>query len=161
MDNQPAKRSAKSLNPKQFAKRTEMVSVRLAPGLRYAAEIAARSQRRTVSSLIEVAVEAYLHTLEVAKPGAEQGERPVKLMKLMDSLWDPDEADRFVKLAENHRWLLENEEEHRWKAIQEHFGAKGRLTPEQHAALRLVYDDIKKKVAENLREKELANYASR
>ena len=158
MDSGRAKRTTDSRNPKVLAKRTEMVAVRLVPKLKYAAEIAARSQRRTVSSLVEVAVAAYLPTLSVAEP-TEEGERPIKLMTLMDSLWDPDESDRFVILAENHRWLLDNEEEHRWKAIREHFGAKGPLTEEERMKLRDIYNDIKKRVSETLREKEMAKFA--
>jgi len=159
MDSELVKRTASSRDSKHLAKRTEMVSVRLVPKLRYAAEIAARSQRRTVSSLIEVAVAAYLPTLSIAEPAEEEDERPIKLMKLMESLWDPDESDRFVTLAENHRWLLDNEEEHRWKAIREHFGAKGPLTPDQRRELHQIYDGIKKRVAETLREKEWAKFA--
>jgi hypothetical protein len=146
-------------DPKYSAKRTEMVSVRLAPKVRYAADIAARSQRRTVSSLIEVAVAAYLATLEVTEQAGEENERPMKLMKLMTSLWDPDESDRFVTLAENHRSLLNIEEEHRWKAIREKFNAKGRLTPGQRKELRSIYDGIKEKVADALREKEMTKFA--
>ena len=158
MDNGRAKRTTDSRDPKVLAKRTEMVAVRLVPKLKYAAEIAARSQRRTVSSLVEVAVAAYLPTLSVAEP-TDEGEQPIKLMTLMESLWDPDESDRFVKLAENHRWLLENEEEHRWKAIREHFVAKGPLTDEQRMELRGIYKDIKKQVSETLREKEKGKFA--
>ena len=128
-------------------KRTEMVSVRLAPKLRHAADIAARSQLRTLSSLIEVAVGAYLANLKVQVPDANE---PVQLARLADSLWDPDESDRFVMLAERGRWLLDLEEEHRWKAIREHFGAKGRLTPEQIQHLRPIYKDLKRKVLDAL-----------
>jgi hypothetical protein len=158
MDSKRGKQ-ADSQGAKHLAKRTEMVAVRLVPKLKYAAEIAARSQRRTVSSLVEVAVAAYLPTLSIAEPDEEGQERPIKLMALMDSLWDPDESDRFVTLAENHRWLLLNEEEHRWKAIREHFGAKGPLTREQRRELRPLYDGIKKQVSETLREKEMAKFA--
>jgi hypothetical protein len=145
---------------KHLAKRTEMVAVRLVPKLKYAAEIAARSQRRTVSSLIEVAVAAYLPTLTISEPAEEEDERPIKLTKLMESLWYPDESDRFVTLAENHRWLLEYEEEHRWQAIRERFAAKGPLTPAQRMELRgPLYDEIKKQVAETLRDRETAKFA--
>lgn len=143
----------------RLLKRTQMVSVRLAPQVRFAADIAARSQRRTVSSLIEVAVATYLSTLQVLEPSDEGTERPVKMTKLVDSLWDPEESDRFVNLAENQRWLLNNEEEHRWKAIREHFDTTGRLTQEQRKKLRGIYDAIKEEVAAALREKETAKFA--
>jgi hypothetical protein len=124
-----------------------MVSVRLAPKLRYSAEIAARSQRRTLSSLIEVAVAAYLSRLDVEVPAANA---PVPLGKLVDVLWDPDESDRFVILAERARWLLDLEEEHRWKSIRERLGAKERLTPEQIQRLRPIYKELKTRVADAL-----------
>src|SRR5271167_2103877 len=117
----------KGLHP-HSPKRTETVSVRLAPKVRFGADIAARDQRRTVSSLIEVAVAAYLSTLEVTGPAGGKGERPLKMEQLVESLLDPEVPDRFVKMAEKQRWLLNNEEEHRWKAIQEQFKAKGPLT---------------------------------
>jgi hypothetical protein len=64
---------------------------------------------------VEVAVAEYLRTLVVVKPVDDEAERPMKLMKLMETLWEPDESDRFVVLAETQRWLLNIEEEHRWK----------------------------------------------
>lgn len=130
-----------------------MISVRLVPKLRYAADLAARSQSRTLSSLVEVAVAEYLRTLEVVKPADDEDERPMKLMKLMETLWDPDESDRFVVLAENQRWLLNIEEEHRWKAIREHFDAKGHLTQEQRKLLRPIYEELKEKVAATLQDR--------
>ena len=140
--------------PDDAMKRTKMVSVRLTPKLRFAADIAARFQRRTVSSLLEVGVAHYLTTLDVTEPGYNVGDkRPAKLMELVESLWDPDESDRFVTLAEKQRWLLNNEEDHRWKAIQEHLHAKGHLTQEQRKALRSIYAEIKDRVAAELDEK--------
>jgi hypothetical protein len=159
MDSARKMRTASPRDAKQSLKRTEMVSVRLVPKLRYAADIAARSQRRSISSLIEVAVADYLPKVEVMEPADEEDERPMKLMKLMDSLWDPEESDRFVKLAENLRWLLNNEEDHRWKAIREHFNVKGHLTSEQRKELRPIYEDIKRKVAKAIDEKEGAKFA--
>jgi hypothetical protein len=158
MDSARKRRTAGPRDPKQSPKRTEMVSVRLAPKVRYAADIAARSQRRSISSLIEVAVAAYLPGIEVRESDGED-ERRMKLMKLMESLWDPEESDRFVKLAEKLRWLLNNEEDHRWKAIREHFNVKDRLTSEQRKELRPIYEDIKRKVAKAIDDKEGAKFA--
>ena len=45
--------------------RSETVTVRLAPKLRYLAELAARKQRRTLSSFIEWAIEETLETESV------------------------------------------------------------------------------------------------
>jgi hypothetical protein len=137
-------------------KRTEMVSVRLAPRLRYTADIAARSQRRTLSSLVETAVAAYLPTLDFPEPAAQAGDRPKKLMKIVETLWDPEESDRFVLLAENQRWLMNFEEEYRWKAILDHFKTtRTTLTMDERKALRPIYDEIKERVGKS------QNFASR
>src|SRR5262249_42089045 len=89
--------------------RSETVTVRLDPRLRYLAEIAARRQRRTLSSFIEWVI-------------AEQ----VGLVKLNDStiaeeaggLWDVDEAERFVRLAFHHPDLLVHSEQILWSYIK-------------------------------------------
>jgi len=79
-------------------------------------------------------------------------------MRLVQSLWDPEESDRFVALAERCRWLLTSDEDHRWKAIREQFNAPAHLTAEQRVALRPMYDHIKKTVAAALDEKEAARF---
>jgi hypothetical protein len=100
--------------------RTETVTVRLDPKLRYLAELAARLHRRTLSSYIEWAIKASLDTEAV---------RPTSLPGLHDSdhtigneaeyLWDVDDADRFAKLALRYPHLLTHEEQVRWKLIRE------------------------------------------
>jgi hypothetical protein len=94
--------------------RSEIVTVRLDPKLRYVAELAARKQRRTLSSFIEWAVEQSLATLQLSS--AEYAE---PAWKESDSLWDVDEADRFVKLAVHYPDLLTHEEQVLWKVIRE------------------------------------------
>ena len=100
--------------------RTETVTVRLDPKLRYLAELAARLHRRTLSSYIEWAIKASLDTETV---------RPTNLHSLEASdhtigneaeyLWDVDDADRFAKLALRYPHLLTHEEQVKWKLIRE------------------------------------------
>lgn len=100
--------------------RSETVTVRLDPKLRYLAELAARLHRRTLSSYIEWAIKASLDTETV---------RPTNLTSLEASdhtigneaefLWDVDDADRFAKLALRYPHLLSHEEQVRWKLIRE------------------------------------------
>ena len=100
--------------------RTETVTVRLDPKLRYLAELAARLHRRTLSSYIEWSIKASLDTETV---------RPTNLNSLEASdqtigneaeyLWDVDEADRFAKLALRYPHLLTHDEQVRWKLIRE------------------------------------------
>src|SRR5262245_48553034 len=84
--------------------RTATVTLRLDPRLRYLTELAARKQRRTVSSFVEWSIEqALVHVIldenkNVTVPAASV------------ELWDPEEADRFVKLALSYPQLLTYEE---------------------------------------------------
>ena len=94
--------------------RSETVSVRLDPKLRYLVEIAARKQRRSVSSLVEWACEAAMaHVL------MDESKPPTTLQDVTEMLWDVDEADRFVKLAINYPALLTHSEQMLWKVIRE------------------------------------------
>ena len=91
--------------------RSEVVTVRLDQKLRYLADLAARKQRRTLSSFIEWAIERAL--AEVKLSGTSTVEEEAR------ALWDIDESDRFVKLAFFDESLLTYDEQVIWKIIQE------------------------------------------
>lgn len=96
--------------------RSETVTVRLDPKLRYLAELAGRLHRRTLSSYIEWAIEASLDK-NVLKPSYD-GQGP-SIRDEAEFLWDVDDADRFAKLALRYPHLLTHEEQVRWKLIRE------------------------------------------
>ncbi len=91
--------------------RSETVTVRLDPKLRYLAELAARKQRRTASSFIEWAVEESLNRVFL--------DNNTSLADVTESLWDVDEPDRFAKLALSYEYMLTHEEQVLWKIICE------------------------------------------
>jgi hypothetical protein len=95
--------------------RSETVTIRLDPQLRYLAELAARLHRRTLSSYIEWTIKGALDS-EVLRR-TEDGEE--HMGDQAESLWDVDEADRFAKLALRYPFLLTHEEQVRWKLIRE------------------------------------------
>lgn len=96
--------------------RTVTVSVRLDPKLKYLADLAAREQRRALSSYIEWAVDQSLEKCELGYfPDGSQK----TLADEADYLWDIDEADRLVKLALRYPHLLTHEEQILWKLIRE------------------------------------------
>jgi len=98
--------------------RTETVTVRLDPKLRYLAELAALKQRRTVSSFIEWAIEDSLGRVYLQEGG--YGNDPgTSVADAAAKLWDVDDADRFAKLALSYPDLLTHEEQKRWKLIRE------------------------------------------
>jgi predicted transcriptional regulator len=80
--------------------RSETVTVRLDPKLRYLAELAALKQRRTVSSFIEWAIEDTL-SRECIQESAYGNDRGTTVADVASKLWDVDDADRFAKLALN------------------------------------------------------------
>lgn len=93
--------------------RSETVTVRLDPKLRYLADLAARKQRRTLSSYIEWAIEDSLCRTHLYSNG------DTSLADESANLWDVDESDRFAKLALRHPDLLTHEEQVRWKLVKE------------------------------------------
>lgn len=91
--------------------RTETITVRLDPSLRYLAEVAARTQRRTLSSYVEWAIEESLSRVWVNSSAT--------ISDLAQTLWDVDEPDRLVKLAIIAPELLNFDEQVLWKLISE------------------------------------------
>jgi hypothetical protein len=96
--------------------RSETVTIRLDPKLRYFTELAARKQRRTVSSFIEWAIESALDSISLWED--EEG-REVTLGGRSEALWDVDEPDRFATLAQHYPALLTHDEQVLWKLIKE------------------------------------------
>jgi hypothetical protein len=98
--------------------RSETVTVRLDPKLRYLAELGARKQRRTLSSFIEWAIEDSLSRVHLYE-GSDNGDHSLSVADEKSNLWDVDEADRFVKLALAYEYMLTHEEQVLWKLIRE------------------------------------------
>ncbi len=100
--------------------RSETVTVRLDPKLRYLAELAARLHRRTLSSYIEWAIKASLDTEAVRPTNLHSSHASDHTIgNEAEYLWDVDDADRFAKLALRYPHLLTHEEQVRWKLIRE------------------------------------------
>jgi hypothetical protein len=97
--------------------RTETVTVRLDPKLNYLCDLSARAQRRTKSSFIEWAIETALKS--VAIPGTGNWDNPDKSIDdLASQLWDVDEVDRLIALAQHAPILMDHEEQLLWKSIR-------------------------------------------
>lgn len=95
--------------------RTQTVTVRFDPKLRYLTELAARKQRRTVSSFIEWAVEESMSHIHLDYNGGG----PLTLLDESSRLWDVDEAERFTRLAILYPDLLTHDEQVLWKLISD------------------------------------------
>jgi hypothetical protein len=89
--------------------RSITVGVRLDHRLHYLAELAARKQRRSLSSFLEWAVKESLQGSYLLAAEA-------------DELWHPDKAKRFARLASRYPELLTYQEEVIWKRFREERG---------------------------------------
>jgi hypothetical protein len=100
--------------------RSEIVQVRLDQKLRFAAELAARKQRRTLSSFIEWAIDEILNDVKIPSSGA-WGKKPLEVSahEAIQMIWDVNEADRFIKLVHAFPNLLTHDEERIWGLIIE------------------------------------------
>lgn len=101
--------------------RSEVVTIRLNPRLRYLTEIAARSQRRTVSSFIEWAIEQSLDNVELPafRDHPEVPPSSTSVAKEARTLWNVHESIRFVDLAMRYPHLLTHPEQVLWQLIQD------------------------------------------
>lgn len=97
-------------------RKSEVITIRLDPRLKYLAGLAARRQRRPLSSFIEWAIE---ESLRHVHPGFESNNEQETFAVVASALWDVDEADRFANLAFRYPELLTHEEQILWKLIRE------------------------------------------
>lgn len=109
--------------------RSEIVQTRLSPKIRFAAEIMARTERRTVSSLLEGLIEEQMKTYMVTAMLGEKAQATllvhgenyavdrIQVKRLLDEIWSVEEADRFTSFAICLPDLLNEEEQLLWHLI--------------------------------------------
>lgn len=108
--------------------RSEIVQTRLNAKLRFAAEIMARYERRTVSSLLEGLLEQAMKNYVISAMISEKAQanlylegtgtpQRIQLKALLDEIWSVEEADRFASFAMCLPDLLTEEEERLWHLI--------------------------------------------
>jgi hypothetical protein len=112
-------RSAKDDSGGSNKRRSEVVTVRLDPRLKYLAEIAARKQRRTLSGYIEWAVEKSLAQVVLKENDGFGHTISVSDAQNINNLWDVDESERLIRLAFNFPELLTYEEQLIWRLIRD------------------------------------------
>jgi hypothetical protein len=111
-------------------KRTMIIHTRMSPKLKFIADLIARHQNRTLSSLIEsllveVAERHHLPAVVTEKAQTDHylfGERQTKKVtaqEIGERLWSAEEADRFAAMALFVPTLLTVEEDALWQAIME------------------------------------------
>lgn len=103
--------------------KTETLAIRLDPKVKYGLEILARQQRRSITSVVEWALnEALKQELRVSYsyknqlPGSTIRETYDEFV--LDHIWDSDEVLRLIKLVQYNADLLTYEENQLWNLIQ-------------------------------------------
>lgn len=86
--------------------KTEALQVRFDPMLKWAAEIAAGRERRTLSSLLEWSTERMVKEL----PAAVKGDQAVTVWQVVEQCWHANQSDRLLNLKQNYPELLTYEE---------------------------------------------------
>jgi hypothetical protein len=100
--------------------KSETISVRLNATVRYLVELAARKQRRTLSSYVAWAVEDSLSRVFISEEVDPRGNSIGKsISEVAMSLWDPEEPERHVRLALQYPELLTYHEQILWRLIRE------------------------------------------
>ena len=113
--------------------KTETFSIRLDPQTRYLAELAARSQGRSLANFIQKTVEDTLENTVIqryAKPGQRVKARS---REFIDMTWAVDEPERLVKLALTYKELMTFEEQVLYNRLVEAYLKKDANTPRTQA----------------------------
>jgi hypothetical protein len=97
-------------------KKTETVTVRFDPHLKYLAELAARKHRRPLSNFIEWCVQQAVSNVVIA---LDKDDLEITLTDADRELhlWDLDEPERLIRLALNYPDLLNLEEQMLWRVL--------------------------------------------
>jgi uncharacterized protein (DUF1778 family) len=101
--------------------KTETFSVRLDPQTRYLAELAARSQGRSLANFIQMAIESALETTKIETYANRERPIQVRSSEFINQVWDVDEPERLVKLALTYPELLSFEEQLLYKKLRDKY----------------------------------------
>lgn len=94
--------------------RTDSLTIRLDPKLRFLVELAARRQRRSLTSFIEWAVEKALAEVTVR----QEGDWKTSLLDVAPKVWAIEPSQRLLNIAQELPDLLSYDEELIWNAIR-------------------------------------------
>lgn len=99
--------------------KSDVITLRLNPKLKYGVELLSRKQHRTISSLVTWAIEQAINNSEDGlRKNLSKGLKVAEPKQMLDILWDFDPADRLVKLANHWPELMDFFDEMLVKAIK-------------------------------------------
>jgi hypothetical protein len=111
--------------------KTQGLTIRMNPQVKFALELMARKQHRTLTLVVEWALQQ-----AILDPAQGLGD-------ILDKVWDPMEPDRFVKMALHCPELLTYEEQLLWKMIcEEEYFCCGRESKGLYETVRRQWDEL-------------------
>ncbi|WP_458729892.1 hypothetical protein [Pseudomonas brenneri] len=103
--------------PNQGARKTETLTLRLDPKIKYTIELMARIKRQSITSVIEAAIESAAFDLDT--PVLIEGKRETwSLSNAVSEFYTTDEAAKFINLCAFMPELLNYEEQRIWETIK-------------------------------------------
>lgn len=103
--------------PNQGSRKTETLTLRLDPKVKYTIELMSRIRRQSITSVIEAAVEAEAFDLDT--PVIIEGKRETwSLASAVSEFWSTDVVTRFLGLCAFMPELLTYEEQRIWETIK-------------------------------------------
>jgi len=93
------------------------VSMRIDPKTKYLIDLLAREQKRTITGVIEWALEVAAHQEQFDKSESSFDQRR-SFRDMIDELWSTDDALRLISLAMNKPSLLDYDELRIWETIK-------------------------------------------
>lgn len=103
--------------PSQGARKTETLTLRLDPKIKYMIELMSRIKRQSITSVVEAAIES--EAFELDTPVIIEGKRENwSLANAVSEYWSTDVVARFINLCAFMPELLTYEEQRIWETIK-------------------------------------------
>lgn len=103
--------------PNQGARKTETLTLRLDPKIKYTIELMARIKRQSITSVIESAIEGAAFDLDT--PVVIEGKRENwSLSNAVSEFWSTDNVARFINMCAFMPELLNYDEQRIWETIK-------------------------------------------
>lgn len=103
--------------PNQGVKKTETLTLRLEPKLKFLIELISRMKRQSITGVVESAVEDLAFGLDVSFHDNGTTE-PLAMVNALANIWSTDESERFLNFCYHLPHLMTYEDQRVWETIK-------------------------------------------
>jgi predicted transcriptional regulator len=104
-----------AVQKKPGTQKTEALSIRIDPRLRFGLELVARNQRRSVTGVVEWAIESYLNEQQIDR----LNQHSQTFADVTRQAWSDNEVERLANLGTQFPELMTYEESRMWRVISQ------------------------------------------